>query len=115
MDNKLLLIGGFLGEEVELIKGYSDVEILTICDEDTDCVVKEFIDKGSSGVSPIDLRVILLHNFQREEIFNFINFYKSLKLPKPIFAMITEHSINWKIKDLLFQLVQEEREVRGRG
>ncbi len=63
----------------------------------------------------IDKKVIILNGFTQEELREFLTWYKQNKnLPPSIFAVITEHSIEWKVKDLLEELVKEDEEMKKR-
>ena len=61
----------------------------------------------------IDKKVIILNGFKEEELKEFLSWYKkNEKLPKSIFAVVTEHSMEWKVKDLIKELVKEDEEVK---
>ncbi len=61
----------------------------------------------------IDKKIIIVNGFTEDELKEFILWYKkNEKLPKPIFAVITEHSIEWKVKDLLNELIKEDEEIK---
>ncbi|MCA1926946.1 MAG: DUF3783 domain-containing protein [Calditerrivibrio sp.] len=113
MDNRLLIVGGFDEKELSVLIGFDNFSVKILHREDTDYILKDFINAESAAVSPLEIKVILFHNFNKEQIFDFINFYKSLGMARPIFAMVTQHSIEWKIKDLIYHLLQEEKEVKA--
>ncbi len=61
----------------------------------------------------IDRKIIIINGFSEEELKEFLSWYKqNEKLPKSIFAVVTEHSIEWKVKDLLEELVKEDEEMK---
>ncbi|MGC8768475.1 DUF3783 domain-containing protein [Calditerrivibrio sp.] len=112
MDNKKILVGGFPLNTIDLLKSNVTYEFSVLTSEDVDLVIADILTKESSVGDPLDIKVVLLNGFNREEIFSFIQIYKSLGLPKALFAMITTHSINWKLKDLIYHLIQEEKELK---
>ncbi len=61
----------------------------------------------------IDKKVVILNGFTKEELKEFLSWYKkNEKLPKAIFAVVTEHSIEWKVKELLEELIKEDEEMK---
>lgn len=63
----------------------------------------------------VDEKIIIMNGFTREEIREFIDWYKKNKnLPSVIFASVTEHSIEWKLGDLLKELIKEDKEIKRR-
>ncbi len=53
-------------------------------------------------------KVIIINGFSSEELKEFISFYKkNPNLPVPIFATVTDNSIEMKVKDLLKELIEE--------
>jgi len=60
-------------------------------------------------------RVILLHNFSDSEVIEFINHYKKNEnLPKSIIAVTTPTSLEWKVRDLMDELIKEDEEIKKR-
>ena len=51
--------------------------------------------------------------FSDEQLHNFIDNYKKTKLPKAIFATVTETSKEFKIKNLLRELKKEKRMMKN--
>jgi hypothetical protein len=71
--------------------------------------------KGPSNEAYISSeKVILFHDIPQKGVFFLINFLKQTDLPRPIFAVVTEHSINWPFHELLEHLV-EERDRLSKG
>lgn len=113
MDNRLLILGGFDKQEISALMRFDNVPVRILHSEDTDYILRDFINSEISSGSPLEIKVILFHNFEKEQIFTFINFYKSLGMSRAIFAMVTQHSIEWKIKELIYHLLQEEKEIKA--
>lgn len=113
MDDKKVLIGGFSRDVVEAFNDIdSQYNFYFLTNEDEDLKVSDILLKKGSKGDPLDIRIVLLNGFSREEIFAFLEKYKKLKLPKALFAMVTQHSINWTLKDLIYHLIAEEKGMR---
>jgi hypothetical protein len=52
-------------------------------------------------------KVILFHDVPQKGVMFLIKFFKQVDLPRPIYAMVTEHSINWPFNELLEHLTEE--------
>ena len=52
-------------------------------------------------------KVVLFHDVPQKGVMFLIKFFKQVDLPRPIYAMVTEHSINWPFHELLEHLVEE--------
>lgn len=58
-------------------------------------------------------KIIIMNGFSKEEMRELITWYKkNTNLPPAIFAGITKYSIEWKIKDLLNELINEDKEIK---
>ncbi len=58
-------------------------------------------------------RVILLHNFTDSEVKEFLELLKgNEKLSRSIVAVTTEISLQWKVNDLMDELIKEDEEIR---
>lgn len=58
-------------------------------------------------------RVILLHNFKDSEVKEFLELLKgNEKLSRSIVAVTTEISLDWKVRDLMDELIREDEEIR---
>ena len=54
-------------------------------------------------------KIIILSGYSDKQLHDFINAYKKIKLPKTIFATITKHNKDFKLKDLLKELKKEHK------
>ncbi len=61
-------------------------------------------------------RVLLFYNIPQQGVMFLINFFKQQKLPACIYAVVTEHSMEWPFHQLLEHLIEEresfERNIR---
>jgi len=54
-------------------------------------------------------KFVLLANFTNEEVAELLSWYKQNKrLPRPIFASVTETVLQWKVSDWLEELKKED-------
>jgi hypothetical protein len=44
-----------------------------------------------------------------------INIFEQRDLPRPIYAVVTEHSIDWPFNELLEHLIEERNKMEKRG
>jgi hypothetical protein len=87
------------GEDVELISASrKENEILSNILEDEDYA--EFEEKD-------DPRIIMFLGFDGPKIHASMDNFPSIEGPRPIFCTPTEKNINWKLKDLLQDLLEE--------
>jgi hypothetical protein len=78
--------------------------------------LREIIDgNGSSGEAFTSAeKVILFHGLPQQGVLFLINLFKQTDLPRPIYAVVTEHSINWPFHELLEHLVEERDRMEKR-
>lgn len=60
-------------------------------------------------------KIVLFYNIPQKGIFFLIQKFKDADLPRPIFAVVTEHSINWRFSELAAHLIEERRAARERS
>lgn len=80
--------------------------------------LKEIIDgSGAPGEAFVsDEKVILFHDVPQKGVMFLIDSFGQTDLPHPIYAVVTEHSVNWPFKALLEHLVEErDRHQRERA
>lgn len=54
-------------------------------------------------------KIIIINGFTNEELKEFLSFYKkNPNLPVPIFATVTDNSLEMKVKDLIEELIEED-------
>ena len=71
---------------------------------------------GSKTESQTEPKVIIFHGLTNEEAAKFMRLIKenAEDSSKLIFAITTEHSINWKVKDLIAELQKEHEYFKDR-
>jgi hypothetical protein len=78
--------------------------------------LQDIIDEKPPSGEPLssDEKVILFHEVPQKGVLFLIKFFKQTDLPQPIYAMVTEHSIQWPFHELLEHLVEERDRVEKR-
>jgi len=71
----------------------------------------DIIENGKSGDDELayDERTILFHEISDKGVYALMQAIKSIDVPKPIFAVVTEHSIHWTFEQLAGHLLREKR------
>ncbi len=60
-----------------------------------------------------EAKIIIINGFTNEELKEFIAFYKkNPNLPIPIFATVTDNSLQMKVKDLIEELIEEDKNFK---
>jgi hypothetical protein len=77
--------------------------------------LKEIIHSGGQCDEPLisDEKVLLFYNIPPKGVYFLLDVFKTKDLPRPIYAVVTEHSIHWPFSKLLEHLV-EERDAAAR-
>ncbi|HFD04614.1 MAG TPA: DUF3783 domain-containing protein [Firmicutes bacterium] len=58
-------------------------------------------------------KIIIINGFTNEELKEFLSFYKkNPNLPVPIFATVTDNSLEMKVKDLIEELIEEDENFK---
>ncbi len=59
-------------------------------------------------------KVILFHDLPQKGVLFLIQVFKQTDLPRPIYAVVTEHSIEWPFNELLEHLIEERDRMEGK-
>ncbi len=116
MDKKIIL-GGWNDSELNKIFNLSnEVKYITVNNSNLNDTINEILSRNLTDNDGEQLyeKIVIFHMFTKEEVFDFIKKFKNLKLQYPIFAVVTEHSINWKLSYLLEHLIEEREYFRKR-
>ncbi len=71
--------------------------------------------KSSDADFLSDEKAVLFYNIPQKGVFFLINTFKESNLPRPLYAVVTEHSIEWPFSELLEHLVQEREKMEKRS
>ncbi len=85
-------------------------EVIEVKNDQTYNTLKQLIDhKGNFSAKPLaySAPAIVLNAVSSAELNQFVHNFKTLGLPKCLFAVVTPTSINWKFHDLIEDLLEE--------
>ncbi len=114
-----LLVWNYSEEEKNrldgILKEIGAPPAVTVAPEQGRLKVGDIIDGKVSDGEPLvsDQKVILFHQVPQKGILFLINFFKQTNLPRPIYAVVTEHSIQWPFHELLEHLIEERDRMEG--
>jgi len=103
LDGLLAKIGAPYAATIEPDRGY--------------CALRDIIDAQPQSGETLnsDEKVILFYNVPQQGVLFLINFFQQTDLPSSIYAVVTEHSINWPFNKLLEHLVGERDQMQKRS
>jgi hypothetical protein len=86
-------------------------EIVRIGKQQGSVTLRDIIEQGRIGDSETELdeRIVLFHEVSEKGVYALMQSIKSIEVPKPIFAVVTEHSIEWTFEELAHHLLQEKK------
>ena len=78
-------------------------------------VIGDILRHGTLGAEQFDCQdhLVLFYNISEAGVRSLMQVLKSLDVPKPIFAMVTETSITWTLEQLMEHLIEEKRTHEG--
>lgn len=109
-----ILVFGYDPLEFNLIKAYANslnnIEAIEIKSNATYNTLQQLINGTgniSKQVATHKSPAIVLNAVSQLELNQFVHEFKTLNLKRPLFAMVTETSINWRFHDLVDDLLEE--------
>ena len=80
-------------------------------------VLGDILRHGAIGAEEFDCteRLVLFYNLSDPGVRSLMQVIKSLQIPPPIFAVVTETSITWTLAKLMEHLIEEKRAHEGPG
>ncbi len=113
-----ILVHGYDPIGLNAIKKYAAAlnieEIINIRVDQTNNTLKQLID-GTGNVSanaiPLPSPAIVLNAVSSAELNQFVHNFKTLGLPRCLFAVVTPTSINWNFSDLVSDLLEERAAI----
>lgn len=115
-----LLVWNYTDEEKaaldRLLKDVEAPPAVTIAKDQGHLLVKEIVhtDKHADEEFECDEKIVLFYNIPPKGMSLLIDLAKKRHLPYPIYAAVTEHSIEWPFSELAEHLIEEREEFRKR-
>jgi hypothetical protein len=78
-------------------------------------VIGDILREGAIGTEEFDCpeRLVLFYNLSEAGVRSLMRVFKSLEIPRPIFAIVTETSITWTLQQLMEHLIEEKQAHEG--
>lgn len=75
------------------------------------CLVGDIVGRDADGSGSLECgeRLVLFAHLPGEAVGRLVDFFRSIEVPRPIFATVTETSATWTLAVLLEHLVEEKR------
>lgn len=110
---KCALVFNFNNKDLMAIKsvfrlsGISDIIILK--NDNLNTIIKDILEDNllSDSEDKINSRAIIFNNIESKKISAVSDNLKRLKVQRPLLATVTETSVNWDLKNLLYNLQEE--------
>lgn len=110
---KCALVFNFNNKDLMTIKsvfrlsGISDIIILK--NDNLNTIIKDILEDNllSDSEDKLNSRAIIFNNIESKKISAVSDNLKRLKVQRPLLATVTETSVNWDLKNLLYNLQEE--------
>ena len=95
------------------LSGISDIIILK--NNNLNTTIKDILDNNllNDSEEKINSRAIIFNNIESRKISAVSDNLKRLKVQRPLLATVTETSINWELKNLLYNLQEEAHSLKN--
>lgn len=95
------------------LSGISDIIILK--NNNLNTTIKDILDNNllNDSEEKINSRAIIFNNIESRKISAVSDNLKRLKFQRPLLATVTETSINWDLKNLLYNLQEEAHSLKN--
>ena len=118
-----VLYVGFSKDEREKLKNFSKshsegLKVVFACKDDMDVLLKEVFkrDDGSCFEEDADFpKTVIMSGFTEKELLEFLKELKTLDIKYELAAVLTKFSKDWKLKDLVGELIKEREELARRN
>lgn len=118
-----VLYAGFSKDERERLKDFSkshskELKVVFVCKNDGELPLKDIFKRADGSCIEEDTdfpRTVILSGFKEKELLEFLRKLKALSVPYELAAVLTKFSKDWKLKDLIGELIKEREELARRG
>jgi hypothetical protein len=117
-NNKVVLVYGFNENQINHIAELLQNDVKAVEPSMGKMKIRDILNGVNLAVCNFkysEERVVLFNNFEDEELKKSIGLIKSILQPAPIFAIVTETSIEWTFEYLLEHLIEERACYKNHG
>lgn len=119
-DRSCIIVVNFKGKEDNIIKtvaGFVGIkDKICVTSKNGNTKIKNILDGDISNENN-DIwseKAIIFNNISSNKITGFLEGLKKMKIKKPLYAVVTETSVNWSLNTLIYNL-KEERKAISKG
>jgi hypothetical protein len=106
---------GFTGEEAAAIDAaLAEIRVpapTRLKPSQAGCRVADIVDRDADGTGSTDSgeRLVLFARLSGEAVGGLVDYFRTIRVPRPIFATVTGTSATWTLAELLEHLAEEKR------
>ena len=91
------------------------IDIIILKNNNLNTTIKDILDNNllNDSKEKINSRAIIFNNIESRKISAVSDNLKRLKVQRPLLATVTETSINWELKNLLYNLQEEAHSLKN--
>jgi hypothetical protein len=118
-DKARILVFGFTdAEQARIDKRLSEIGVpppTRLQKRHGSVVIGDILREGAIGTEEFDCqeRLVLFSDLSDAGVGSLMKVFKSLEIPKPIFAVVTETSVAWTLRQLMEHLIEEKQAHEG--
>ena len=118
-----VLYAGFSKDEREKLKDFSkshsqELKVVFACKDDGDALLKEIFKRNDGSCIEEDAefpKTVIMSGFTEKKLLEFLKKLKTLGISYELAAVLTKFSKDWKLKDLVGELIKEREELAKRN
>jgi hypothetical protein len=112
--SRILVFGFTDAEQACIDKRLSEIGVpspLRLDKRHGSVVIGDILRRGAIGTEEFDCqeRLVLFSSLSEAGVRSMMQVFKALEIPKPIFAVVTETSVTWTLRQLMEHLIEEKR------
>jgi len=117
-----VLYAGFSKYDREKLKFFSKshsrkLKVLFACKSDGELPLKDIFKRDDESCIEEDTdfpKTVIMSGFREKELLEFLKKLKDLSVPYELAAVLTKFSKDWKLRDLIAELIKEREEIARR-
>ncbi len=112
---KHIVLYGYSKEDVSKIKIFLESKLdihlsIISASQKENTIIAEIIESNKSNFFEDNSnKVLMFLDFLDEEIRLLLHNFSDINITKPLFCVLTEHNINWTLKQLIDDLIEERK------